>query len=171
MGPIRKPPAVATFKPLTDSGRVTTMQVMIKKGKGADGKVPNDFLSPFLGKVLRRERKARNRTQEDLAKEMGVNDATLRKIEKGQGADPASVALICKVLGVSYEDVVGEALFSFWRSFHGSTRDHQPLQLLRQSLLAKFAAYQRVQSELLEAYLEFESFAHFKMKWEKPPKA
>ena len=142
---------------------------MAKKGKGADGESPNDFLSPFLGPILQRGRKARGRSQEALAKDIGINDATLRKIEKGHGADPASVELICKVLGLDYEDVVGEALFKFWQSFHGSTRDRLPLQLLRQRLLAKFAAYQRVQSELFEAYLDFESFVHFKMKWEDPP--
>jgi|SRR6185369_2166107 len=147
------------------------MPVMAKKGKGADGESPNDFLSPFLGPILQRGRKAHDRSQEDLAKEIGINATTLRKIEKGYGADPASVAMICKVLGLSYEDIVGEALFKFWQSFHGSTRDRLPLHLLRQRLLAKFAAYQRVQSELLEAYLDFESFVHFKMKWEEPPEA
>jgi len=147
------------------------MPVMAKKGKGADGEGPNDFLSPFLGPILQRGRKAHNRSQEALAKEIGVNATTLSKIENGRGADPASVALICKVLGLDFEDVVGEALFKFWQSFHGSTRDRLPLQRLRQRLLAKFAAYQRVQSELFEAYLDFESFVHFKMKWEEPPEA
>jgi transcriptional regulator with XRE-family HTH domain len=145
------------------------MPVMAKKGKGAEGESPNDFLSPFLGPILQRGRKAHDRSQEDLAKEIGINPTTLRKIEKGQGVDPASVEMICKVLGLVYEDVVGEALFKFWQTFQGSTRDRLPLNHLRQRLLAKFAAYQRVQSELLEAYLDFESFVHFKMKWEEPP--
>jgi transcriptional regulator with XRE-family HTH domain len=141
---------------------------MVKKEKGDEDEGPNDFLSPFLGPILLRERKAHNRIQEDLAKELGINDATLRKIEKGRGADPASVERICKALGLDYEAVVSEALFTFWRDFHGSTPGRRPLQLLHKNLRGKFAAYQRSQSELFEAYLEFETF---KMKWEDPPEA
>jgi len=151
------------------------MPVMAKKGRGAQGEdqneSPNDFLSPFLGPILLRGRKADGRSQERLAREIGINDATLRKIEKGQGADPASVQMICKTLGLDYEDVVSEALFTFWRDFHGTTPGRRPLERLLQRLRAKFAAYQKGQSELLEAYLEFESFVHFKMKWEEPPEA
>lgn len=147
------------------------MPVMAKKGKGRKGESPNDFLSPFLGPILQRGRKAHHRSQEALAREIGINDATLRKIEKGHGADPASVELICKALGLDYEGVVGEALFKFWQTFHGSTRERLPLHRLREHLLARFAAYQRVQADLFAAFLDFESFVHFKMKWEEPPEA
>jgi len=109
--------------------------------------------------------------QEDLARKVGINDATLRRIEAGQGARPAYVRSICEALDLSYEDVVTEALFDLWRGFHSTEgAGRMPLQMLRESLFEKLDAYQKSQRALFEAYFEFESFVHFKMKWEDSPR-
>ncbi|HEX3526363.1 MAG TPA: helix-turn-helix transcriptional regulator [Thermoanaerobaculia bacterium] len=139
-----------------------------KKNAAADG--TDDILGPSLGKILLRARRARTIKQEELARKVGINDATLRRIEAGQGARPVYVRSICEALGLSYEEVVTEALFDLWRGFHQSTEGagQAPLQRFRDSLFEKFAAYQESQRALFEAYFEFESFVHFKMKWEGP---
>jgi transcriptional regulator with XRE-family HTH domain len=141
-----------------------------KKNPGADG--TDDILGPSLGKVLLRARRARTIKQEDLARQIGVNDATLRRIEAGQGARPAYVKSICEALNLSYEEVVTEALFDLWRGFQGGPEgaERVPLQRFRDSLVEKFDAYQKSQRALFEAYFEFESFVHFKMKWEDSPR-
>ena len=139
-----------------------------KKNTAADG--TDDILGPSLGKILLRARRERTIKQEELARQIGINDATLRRIEAGQGARPAYVRSICEALGLSYEEVVTEALFDLWRGFHKSTEGagQAPLQVFRDSLFEKFDAYQESQRALFEAYFEFESFVHFKTKWERP---
>jgi len=139
-----------------------------KKNAAADG--TDDILGPSLGKILLRARRARTIKQEELARQIGINDATLRRIEAGQGARPAYVKSICEALGLSYEEVVMEALFDLWRGFHKGTEGAgpAPLQMFRDSLFEKLDAYQESQRALFEAYFEFESFVHFKMKWERP---
>lgn len=110
--------------------------------------------------------------QEELARKIGINDATLRRIEAGQGARPAYVKSICEALDLAYEDVVTEALFDLWRGFHDATEGagRMPLQRLRDNLFERFDAYQKSQRALFEAYFEFESFVHFKMRWEGSPR-
>jgi len=139
-----------------------------KKNAAADG--TDDILGPSLGKILLRARRARTIKQEELARKVGINDATLRRIEAGQGARPAYIRSICEALGLSYEEVVTEALFDLWRGFHKSKKraEQAPLQVFRDSLFEKFDAYQESQRALFEAYFEFESFVHFKMTWEEP---
>jgi transcriptional regulator with XRE-family HTH domain len=124
-----------------------------KKNTAAEG--TDDILGPSLGKILLRARRARMIKQEDLARKVGINDATLRRIEAGQGARPAYVKSLCEALDLSYEDVVTEALFDLWRGFHSTERaGRMPLQMLREGLFEKL-----------------EGFVHFKMKWEEPPEA
>ena len=141
-----------------------------KKNAATDG--TDDILGPSLGRILLRARKARTIKQEDLARQIGINDATLRRIEAGQGARPAYVKSICEALGLSYEEVVTEALFDLWRGFHSGTEGagRVPLQMFRDSLFEKLDAYQKSQRALFEAYFDFESFVHFKMKWEDSPR-
>jgi transcriptional regulator with XRE-family HTH domain len=130
------------------------------------GEGPDDFLGPFIGKILLRARKARNITQEDLARKVGVNDGTLRRIEGGLGVRPAYVQLICEALGLDHEEVVTEALLRLWLSFSSTAAARRPLRLLRENFMGKLDTYQKAQRELVEAYLDFESFVHFKTKWE-----
>ena len=145
---------------------------MIDQKKSAAVEGTDDILGPSLGKILLRARKARTIKQEDLARQIGVNDATLRRIEAGQGARPAYVKSICQALHLSYEEVVTEALFDLWQGLHGGAEGagRAPLQTFRDSLAEKLDAYQKSQRALFEAYFEFESFVHFKMKWEDSPR-
>jgi transcriptional regulator with XRE-family HTH domain len=130
---------------------------------------PEDFLAPILGPLLWKARKSVGMKQEILAEKIGVNDATLRRIESGQGSmRPRYVRAICKALGLDYEETVTEALFTFWNSLGSSAAEkgERPLQLLREKILARVDAHQKTERELVEAYLDFESFVHFKAKWE-----
>ena len=105
-----------------------------------------------------------------------VSDGTLRKIELGQGPmRPKFVAAICHVLGLRHNDVVQEAMFSFWMDFQskaaedgkdGSANPLGPYHRLREKILEKFDANIRTQRELIEAYLEMVAFIHFKTRLE-----
>lgn len=130
---------------------------------------PEDFLAPVLGPLLLGARKANGMKQEVLAEKIGVNDATLRRIETGQGSmRPRYVRAICEALGLDYGEVVTEALFTFWNRFRSSDTapGSRPIQFLRERILARVDAHQKTERELVEAYLDFESFVHFKTKWE-----
>jgi transcriptional regulator with XRE-family HTH domain len=129
---------------------------------------PEDFLSPALGPLLLKARKATGMKQEVLAKKIGLNDATLRRIETGQGSmRPRYVRAICEALGVDYEEIVTEALFTFWNGFRGAgAQGERPLQILRERILTRVEAHQKTQRDLIEAYLDFESYVHFKTKWD-----
>jgi transcriptional regulator with XRE-family HTH domain len=147
-----------------------------KQNEGLAGPVetgdPEDFLAPVLGPLLLDARKKANgMKQETLAKKIGVNDATLRRIESGQGPlRPKYVRAICDALGLDYGELVTEALFTFWNNFRtsGSGPGERPVQFLRERILARVDAHQKTERELVEAYLDFESFVHFKTRWEGP---
>lgn len=131
-----------------------------------------DFLAPVLGPLLLAARKAYGMKQETLAKKIGVNDATLRRIESGQGSmRPRYVRAICAALGLDYGELVTEALFTFWNQFRtaGTAPGERPIQFLRERILARVDAHQKTERDLVEAYLDFESFVHFKTKFEDPP--
>src|SRR5437868_10387852 len=136
---------------------------MIDPRKKTGNEGTDDFLGPSLGRILLRARKVRGIKQEDLAKQIGINDATLRRIEAGQGARPAYVRSICEALDLHYEEIVAEALFDLWRGFHGSPEGagRMPLQMLRDNLFEQLDAYQKSQRGLFEAFFEFQSFVHF----------
>jgi transcriptional regulator with XRE-family HTH domain len=130
---------------------------------------PEDFLAPVLGRLLLTARKSNGMKQETLAKKIGVNDATLRRIESGQGSmRPRYVRAICTALGLDYSELVTEALFTFWNNFRatGSAPGTRPVQFLRERILARVDAHQKTERDLVEAYLDFESFVHFKTKFE-----
>jgi transcriptional regulator with XRE-family HTH domain len=125
----------------------------------------NDYLAPFLGPLLLRARRAAGIKQEVLARKIDINDATLRRIETGQGpVRPKNVRAICRALGADYQEIVTEALFTYWKSL--TSRESSPLRILRARLLTHLEAHQKTQRELIEAYLDFESFVHFKTKWD-----
>jgi transcriptional regulator with XRE-family HTH domain len=131
----------------------------------AESRDQEDFLAPFLGPLLLRARRAAGMKQEALARKIDINDATLRRIENGMGpVRPKNVRAICRALGTDYQELVTEALFMYWKSL--SSRESSPLKILRARLLAQVEAYQKTQRELIEAYLDFESFVHFKTKWD-----
>ena len=133
---------------------------------------PEDFLAPVLGPLLLSARKANGMKQEILAEKIGVNDATLRRIETGQGSmRPRYVRAICEALGLDYGELVTEALFTFWNRFRSSDTapGSRPIQFLRERILARVDAHQKTERDLVEAYLDFESFVHFKTKWEDRP--
>lgn len=107
--------------------------------------------------------------QDVLAKKIGVNDATLRRIEAGQGPlRPRYVRAICQTLGADYEEILTEALFTFWNDLRrsDSAQGARPLELLREKILLRVEAHHKTERDLVEAYLDFESFVHFKAKWE-----
>ena len=130
---------------------------------------PEDFLASVLGPLLLSARKSNGMKQETLAKMIGVNDATLRRIESGQGSmRPRYVRAICAALGLDYGELVTEALFTFWNRFRSSDAapGSRPIQFLRERILARVDAHQKTERDLVEAYLDFESFVHFKTKFE-----
>ena len=58
---------------------------------------------------LRNARKAVNLTQEQLAKELGVNRATVSKYETGEISPSVDQLIrICNILDVSFEELIGE---------------------------------------------------------------
>lgn len=132
-------------------------------------KDPEDFLSPVLGPLLLRARKSAGMKQDALAEKIGVNDATLRRIEGGRGPlQPRYVRAICQALGADYEEILTEALFTFWNDLRhsGAPQGARPLELLREKILLRVDAHQKTERDLVEAYLDFETFVHFKTKWE-----
>jgi len=71
---------------------------------------PEDFLTPYLGRIFFRLRK-KLMTQEELAAKIGIHPTTLGKIEAGEGrVRPDLAASICTALGVSPEEIVAEAI-------------------------------------------------------------
>jgi transcriptional regulator with XRE-family HTH domain len=133
-----------------------------------------DFFGPYLGPILVRARKERDMSQVALAEKLRISDATLRRIETGLGPmRPRIVASICKALDLRLDDVVLEALFSFWKDFQrrateGGGEDSAnvlgPYQRLRERILDKFDAHVRSRRELMEADLDLQAFIHFKLK-------
>jgi transcriptional regulator with XRE-family HTH domain len=135
-----------------------------------------DFFGPHLGRVLLRARKEKRISQVALANTLDVNDATLRRIEAGQGPMRSKhVKAICKALDLRLTDVVLEALISFWMDFQrkaeeegepGSANPLGPYHRLREKILDKFDANTRTQRELIQAHLDMEAFIYFKLRLE-----
>jgi transcriptional regulator with XRE-family HTH domain len=105
----------------------------------------DDFLGPYLGPVLVRARRKQGFSQLAVAEMVHVSDGTLRRIESGQGPmRPKLVRSICEALDLRLNDVVLEALFSFWIDFQkkageggedSSANPLGPYQRLRENIL------------------------------------
>jgi transcriptional regulator with XRE-family HTH domain len=131
-----------------------TQKERIDDAKGIDG-----LLAPFLGKILLGKRKEKNFKQEELAKKIEINDATVRRIETGQGGSEDNIRKICGFLGLSYEEVVIEALFDLFRARLSEGSEQTLVRKLRDDLSEKIDAYQRSQRRLFDAYFELMIFA------------
>jgi transcriptional regulator with XRE-family HTH domain len=133
-----------------------------------------DFFGPYLGPILSKVRKAKGLSQVGLAERVRIGDATLRRIENGAGPmRPKVIAAICKELDVLLDDVVLEALFSFWKDFQrrasegtaaGATSILGPYQRMRDRIFERYEANVRTGRELMEANLDLQAFIHFKMR-------
>lgn len=64
---------------------------------------------PNVGATIRRLREERGLDQAGLADRAGVSQQAISKIERGASAEPKSLPRLCKVLGVTVEQVLTEA--------------------------------------------------------------
>jgi transcriptional regulator with XRE-family HTH domain len=124
----------------------------------------DDFLGPHLGPVLFRIRKP-VMTQEQLAAELEMNAATLRRIESGLGPiRPAVVRDICRILKADFNSVIKEAAAALARDFQrraapeggdaGEPSSIEKARASRTKILATFDARVRSDREMLEGLLD-----------------
>lgn len=116
------------------------------------------FLLPYIYREIFEARLKAKLSQEALAKLIGSSDATVRRIESGQGSiHPALLKKLCDALGLSYTDLVTRALIKTWRALHGP-EGAGPFEDFRERLLARFDARKSGDRDFLEDVLDYASF-------------
>jgi transcriptional regulator with XRE-family HTH domain len=141
-----------------------------KKSKPAEpkAKVITDPLSPFVGEVLLHTRKKIGMKQKVAAKNAGMSDATLRKIEDGEL--PVSYEYldkICPVLKVERDEILLEAGIRFCLSLI-KTLGRNPNVLvskLREEILENVDARHQAERRQIDAQLHWNSLLFFKGKF------